>query len=74
MSFAPPPCQEGLSATLTAGGTTALTNRGVPDVAGDADENTGYDVSVDGKRYCYRRNQCGRAAMGRTDRANQLEQ
>jgi kumamolisin len=46
--FPLPPYQEGLSAALTAGGTKALANRGVPDVAGDADENTGYDVRVDG--------------------------
>jgi kumamolisin len=46
--FPLPPYQEGLSAALTAGGTKSLTNRGVPDVAGDADENTGYDVRVDG--------------------------
>jgi kumamolisin len=46
--FPLPPCQEGLSATLTAGGSTALANRGVPDVAGDADEDTGYSVRVDG--------------------------
>ena len=38
----------GRRAALTAGGTKPLTNRGVPDVAGDADENTGYDVRVDG--------------------------
>lgn len=47
--FSLPPYQEGLSAALTAGGTKALTNRGVPDVAGDADENTGYNVRVDGQ-------------------------
>ena len=46
--FPLPPYQEGLSAALTAGGTKPLTKRGVPDVAGDADENTGYDVRVDG--------------------------
>jgi kumamolisin len=46
--FALPPYQEGLSAALTTGGSKRLTNRGVPDVAGDADENTGYDVRVDG--------------------------
>jgi kumamolisin len=46
--FPVPPYQEGLSAALTAGETTPLTYRGVPDVAGDADENTGYDVRVDG--------------------------
>ena len=48
LTFRRPPYQEGLSAALTAGGTKPLTNRGVPDVAGDADENTGYDVRVDG--------------------------
>jgi len=48
-SFFPlPPYQEGLNVALTAGGTKPLKNRGVPDVAGDADENTGYDVRVDG--------------------------
>ena len=46
--FPSPPYQEGLSAALTAGGTRALTHRGIPDVAGDADENTGYEVRVDG--------------------------
>jgi kumamolisin len=46
--FAVPPYQEGLSAARTAGSSKRLTNRGVPDVAGDADENTGYDVRVDG--------------------------
>jgi kumamolisin len=46
--FAVPPYQERLSAALTAGGTKPLTTRWVPDVAGDADENTGYDVRVDG--------------------------
>jgi kumamolisin len=47
-AFPVPPYQEGLSAALTAGGVEALKNRGVPDVAGDADENTGYKVRVDG--------------------------
>ena len=37
-----------MRAALTAGGAISLTNRGVPDVAGDADENTGYVVRVDG--------------------------
>jgi kumamolisin len=46
--FPLPPCQEGLIASRTAGGSTALANRGVPDVAGDADEDTGYNVRVDG--------------------------
>ena len=48
-SFFPlPPYQEGLSAALSVGGSQRLTKRGVPDVAGDADENTGYDIRVDG--------------------------
>jgi kumamolisin len=43
-----PTWQSGLSAALTAGGSVALTGRGVPDVAGDADPETGYQVRVDG--------------------------
>jgi kumamolisin len=43
-----PAWQEGLNATLAAGGTQALAKRGVPDVAGDADPETGYQVRVDG--------------------------
>jgi len=48
--FTRPPWQEGLSST--ASGTNAhtkLTMRGVPDVAGDADPYSGYDVRVDGQ-------------------------
>jgi kumamolisin len=40
--------QPGIAATLTAGGTARLTGRGVPDIAGDADPQTGYQVRVDG--------------------------
>jgi kumamolisin len=40
--------QKGLSATTTGGKSTALTKRGVPDVAGNADPETGYDVRIDG--------------------------
>jgi kumamolisin len=47
-TFALPSYQTGLSAALTRGGATALTHRGVPDVAGDADPETGYKVRVDG--------------------------
>ncbi|HEX4614470.1 MAG TPA: S53 family peptidase, partial [Stellaceae bacterium] len=47
--FALPPYQEGLHVTRTQGGTQALAMRGVPDVAGDADPQTGYDVRVDGQ-------------------------
>jgi kumamolisin len=43
-----PAWQAGLSAALTGGGATKLTGRGVPDVAGDADPETGYQVRVDG--------------------------
>jgi kumamolisin len=43
-----PAWQMGLSAALTAGGTIQLTGRGVPDVAGNADPETGYEVRVDG--------------------------
>jgi kumamolisin len=48
-SFFPVPSwQVGLQATSSDGTTTALTNRGVPDVAGDADPQTGYEVRIDG--------------------------
>jgi kumamolisin len=47
--FAVPPYQEGLQVRRTHGGTQALAMRGVPDVCGDADPQTGYDVRVDGQ-------------------------
>jgi kumamolisin len=37
-----------LSATSTGGGSTPLSGRGVPDVAGDASPATGYTVLIDG--------------------------
>jgi kumamolisin len=46
--FALPVWQKGLSALTTRGATVALGMRGVPDVSGDADPETGYDVRVDG--------------------------
>src|SRR5580693_4731830 len=46
--FALPPYQEGLQVTRTHDGKQALAMRGVPDVCGDADPQTGYDVRVDG--------------------------
>jgi len=46
--FALPTWQSGLRVTRTAGGAAALTMRGVPDVCGDADPQTGYDVRIDG--------------------------
>ena len=46
--FALPSWQSGLNAVNSQGESIALTNRGVPDVAGDADPETGYDVLIDG--------------------------
>ena len=46
--FARPTWQAGLSVVETSGGNTSLAKRGVPDVAGDADPETGYNVRVDG--------------------------
>ncbi len=46
--FALPSYQEGLHVAKTQGGTQPLQMRGVPDVCGDADPQTGYDVRVDG--------------------------
>ena len=46
--FALPAWQDGLQTTATTGGTAPLTMRGVPDVSGDADPETGYDVRIDG--------------------------
>src|ERR1700730_4853495 len=47
--FALPPYQEGLQVRKTSGATPALAMRGVPDVCGDADPATGYDVRVVGQ-------------------------
>jgi len=46
--FALPSYQEGLQVTQTGGATAALAMRGVPDVCGDADPESGYRVRVDG--------------------------
>jgi kumamolisin len=46
--FALPVWQKGLSVTRASGGKSALTKRGVPDVAGDAAPITGYDVIIGG--------------------------
>jgi kumamolisin len=49
-SFFPlPSYQEGLPVKRTQGKAQALAMRGVPDVCGDADPQTGYDVRVDGQ-------------------------
>jgi kumamolisin len=48
-SFFPAPAwQKGAKAIHSDGSITALTKRGVPDVAGDADPDTGYNVRIDG--------------------------
>ena len=46
--FARPAWQTGLKVTRANGSKAPLGNRGVPDVAGDADPQTGYRVRVDG--------------------------
>jgi kumamolisin len=46
--FATPAWQSSLSALGADGKSAALTHRGVPDVAGNADPETGYAVRVDG--------------------------
>jgi len=46
--FALPPWQEGLKLARSGGVAAPLNTRGVPDVAADADPNTGYVVRVDG--------------------------
>lgn len=47
--FARPAYQNSVKVTARQGSSTALQMRGVPDVAGDADPQTGYDVRVDGE-------------------------
>jgi kumamolisin len=46
--FALPAWQQGLDTTDAAGERSPLAQRGVPDVSGDADPQTGYEVLVDG--------------------------
>ncbi|MGD1091748.1 MAG: S53 family peptidase [Bryobacteraceae bacterium] len=46
-----PTYQQGLQVTMKDGTKTALTGRGVPDICGDADPNTGYNVLVDGQSF-----------------------
>jgi kumamolisin len=46
--FPTPSWQSAVSATRSGGGSAALSNRGVPDVAGNADPETGYEVKIDG--------------------------
>src|SRR5262249_20504009 len=49
--FPVPDYQKGLMAARTDTNTSALTGRGVPDIAANADPVTGYDVLVDGQRF-----------------------
>jgi kumamolisin len=46
--FALPSWQTGVKAVNNQGQSVALTKRGVPDVAGNADPETGYEVRIDG--------------------------
>jgi kumamolisin len=46
--FAVPSWQSGLQVTSSPGATSPLAKRGVPDIAGDADPQSGYNVRVDG--------------------------
>jgi kumamolisin len=46
--FPLPTWQSGLRTTGADGATAPLSKRGVPDVSGDADPETGYDVRIDG--------------------------
>jgi kumamolisin len=46
--FAAPSWQEGNKSTKNTGTATTLAMRGVPDVAGNADPETGYEVRIDG--------------------------
>jgi kumamolisin len=49
--FPTPSWQSNISATTSQGKKRSLTQRGVPDVAGNADPETGYDVRVDGSAF-----------------------
>lgn len=51
--FALPTWQQGLDTTDAEGNSASLAMRGVPDVAGDADPQTGYEVLVDGTSAVY---------------------
>ena len=49
--FPVPTYQKDLSSTAVGGAAKPLTGRGVPDVAANADPQTGYEVLVDGERF-----------------------
>jgi kumamolisin len=48
-TFALPTWQKGLRATPATGAAAALAKRGVPDIAADADPQSGYQIRVDGR-------------------------
>jgi kumamolisin len=48
-AFELPPWQKGLKATRADGQAATLAKRGVPDIAADADPQSGYQIRVDGK-------------------------
>jgi kumamolisin len=50
-AFPVPDYQKGLTAAKADGSKAALTGRGVPDISGNADPVTGYDVLVDGSKF-----------------------
>lgn len=50
-AFPVPDYQQGLKAARSDGSPVALTGRGVPDIAADADPATGYSVLVDGQSF-----------------------
>ena len=72
--FALPAWQDGLHTTKTSGGDAVLNMRGVPDVSGDADPQTGYAGADRRHRHRDRRDQRGGAAVGRSDRPRQRGQ
>jgi kumamolisin len=49
VSFETPSWQTGLKSTRKGGAAAALAKRGVPDVSGDADPQSGYEIRVDGQ-------------------------
>jgi kumamolisin len=49
VAFPVPSWQQGLRTVGSDGDQSPLTGRGVPDVSGDADPRTGYDVRIDGE-------------------------
>ena len=72
--FALPVWQQGLKATHTAGGAEALAKRGVPDISGDADPETGYHIRVDGQEVVFGGTSAVAPLWGRSSGADQRDQ